>query len=385
MVDEVIIIGGHIQALGLARQAKSIGVKVTLCIADGYSVARFSNSVSYIYIYGNFEFLYNYIRSKGSSEKHILLFPTNDESIEFLCMYYAEFQKCFYLGIPSPDIVELFADKRNTYLFSIRNKIPCPKTWCLKDVGDVEKYRGEFNFPVIVKPAVMYAFHDLFGKKAYKCDSYEELLETLQRIVLRFPIELLMVQEFLHGGPKNLYSYGCCAVNGKPKVALIANRIRQNPYVFGNSTTFAVTKYVENIETIAEKILSATSYTGLAEIEFMYDEDTKEYKFLEINTRAWKWHGISNNFGFGFLSEYIKYLNGIVSDVNVDYSQPRAWVERITDFAVSLKAVSKGMLSINEIYQSYKLRKTSAVWSSKDIFPALMYLFMSPILFFKRH
>lgn len=385
MVDEVIILGGHIQALGLARQSKSMGMKVVLCIDGSFSVARFSNSVSEVYVYDSLETLHSFIVSRTSDAKHILLFPTNDEAIQFLCDNYKELSERFYLGIPDPETVALFSDKRHTDDFSRANEIPSPRTWCLETLDDIKKYRDEFSFPVVLKPAVMYTFHDIFGKKAYKCDSFEDLMERSMFVASKFPINMVMVQEFLNGGPKNLYSYGCFAVNGVPMAWLIANRIRQNPYIFGNSTTFAKTCYVESIDKTAQKILSATKYTGLAEIEFMYDESNSEYKFLEINTRAWKWHTISENFGFGFLSEYIKYLNGVSEYKSVDYTEPCAWVEHLTDVVVSAKAIAKGLLSFKEVRESYKLNKVSAVFSRKDKYPAIMYLLMSPFLFFKRH
>ena len=37
----------------------------------------------------------------------------------------------------------------------------------------------------------------------------------------------------------------------------------------------------------------------------MWDAKAQQYKFLEINTRAWKWHTISNQLGFSFIGELI--------------------------------------------------------------------------------
>ena len=384
-IDSIVIFGGHIQALGLARQASAVGLQVLLCLSDGMSIARFSKSVKKVFVYRSKIELSTFIESLYSEEKHILLFPTNDEAIEYLSGNFQVLEEHFYVGIPKPEVVTLFTDKRRTWDFSCKNGISAPKTWCLTDIADIDKYGEEFEFPVIIKPSEMYTFHSTFGKKAFLCHDFDELKTKTVELAGKFPIDKIMVQEFLQGGPKNLYSYACFAVDGIPKIAIIANRIRQNPYLFGNSTTFAVTKYVPEIERESKKILFATKYTGLAEIEFMYDSNSNCYKFLEINTRAWKWHTISDNFNFGFLAEYVKFYNDILSSPEVDYSEPRAWVERLTDFAVSLKAVIDRQVSITEIIKSYNIKKTSAVWSMKDPLPAVMYLIMSPVLFIKRH
>ena len=153
---------------------------------------------------------------------------------------------------------------------------------------------------------------------------------------------------------------------------------------FGNSTTFAISCQILEIEESARKILSATKYTGLAEIEFMFDEKNRVYKFLEINTRAWKWHSISEAFGWGFMSELILNRNDLKREF-VDSNINRAWVERLTDFAVVLKELIKRRMKLKEVLKTYRISKTNAVWNIKDIKPAIMYLILSPILFIKRH
>jgi hypothetical protein len=42
-------------------------------------------------------------------------------------------------------------------------------------------------------------------------------------------------------------------------------------------------------------------------------------------------------------------------------------------------------MKLKEVLNTYKISKTNAVWSIKDINPAIMYLILSPILFIKRH
>lgn len=45
MIKRVVIFGGHIQALGLARQVKAKGIEVVIVTDEGCSVARFSRAV----------------------------------------------------------------------------------------------------------------------------------------------------------------------------------------------------------------------------------------------------------------------------------------------------------------------------------------------------
>ena len=50
MINRLIILGGHIQALGLARQAWQKGIAVELITNDKCSVARWSRVVRNTYI-----------------------------------------------------------------------------------------------------------------------------------------------------------------------------------------------------------------------------------------------------------------------------------------------------------------------------------------------
>ena len=73
MVRNVIILGSHIQALGLARQANAIGVEVILAIPDRYSVAYFSNVVSKVLLYNTEKELYGKICSYKTNVKETFM------------------------------------------------------------------------------------------------------------------------------------------------------------------------------------------------------------------------------------------------------------------------------------------------------------------------
>lgn len=385
VIQRVVILGGHIQALGLARQIAHIGVEVVLLCDSSYSVARYSNMVSRSFCYSSPKEEEQYINQLCLPNRATLLFPTNDEGVEFLCQKYEEYRSRFVLGIPQPEVVALFLDKRKAYKYVIENKIPCPSCWYPNSMTDVEVLSRELPYPVVIKPAVMYSFHALFRKKAYRCDNAEELLNACSFIESKhYPISSILIQEFLEGGAVNLYSYGATAINGKPIISIQANRIRQNPMDFGNSTTFAVTCDIDKIRVQSEYLLNIVHYDGLAEIEWMYDDKSGQYKFLEINTRAWKWHTISNQLGFSFIGSLIAYYNG-EKPIYSQVFKKVGWVEHLTDLVVIFKSILFNKTSPARIIRSYHIKKESAVWRWNDPLPSIMYVLMSPILFRKRY
>jgi len=386
MIEKVFILGNHIQALGIARQVKNYGLESYLFISDNASITRFSNCIKKTILFKDNIDLKEKITFYKKMQKKIILVPTNDSMVKFLRDNYYMLENDFYLAIPPPNIVDIFYDKKNSYQFCSLNNIPHPKSFYPNSITDAIKISEEVDFPVIIKPSVMFTFHKLFGVKAYKCLNPQELIDKIKYISNKIPINEIIIQEFIEGGPQNLFSYGTFAVEGNPIAAIMANRIRQNPMDFGNSTTYAVTCNVSQIRLLAEKILKLTNYTGLAEIEFMYDKKSDQYKFLEINPRTWKWHTISNKLGFSFICKMIEWINNEDKSTIINFSDKVAWVERLTDFSIIIKELFHGKNILKNSINSYKkIPKVYAVWDKNDPLPFIMYILLSPILYFKRY
>lgn len=393
MIHRVVILGGHIQALGLARQVAAKSIEVVLLVDTRYAVAKYSKAVHKTYIYHGITELEKKVEALCLPQKGCLLFPTNDEMVEFLAGHYADYQQRFELGIPRPETVALFNDKRKAYQFAESHHIPCPECWYPNTLDEVKAIAETLPYPVVVKPAIMYSFHTTFGKKAFRCDNAEQLLAIYKRIAdADYPLEKVLIQEFLSGGPQYLFSYGVMAENGTPVASLIANRIRQNPMDFGNSTTFAITCNVPEIVCQSEQLLRLVNYWGMGEVEWMFDPVSGQYKFLEINTRAWKWHTMSNQLGFSFIGAMIDTLNEREIKKEEEFQlvdstmQARVgWAERLTDWTVIAREILHHRMKLTTALQTYKIRKENAVWSWYDPLPGIMYILLSPILYVLRY
>ena len=137
MIKRVVIFGGHIQALGLARQVKAKGIEVVIVTDEGCSVARFSRAVDRTIVtpIGDWRLK---IEELELPDRSTLLFPTNDEAVEMLCGRYDEYKNRFALGVPSPEVIELFNDKRRAYWFAEASGVHCPKCWYPDTMEEVE-------------------------------------------------------------------------------------------------------------------------------------------------------------------------------------------------------------------------------------------------------
>lgn len=369
MINSVFILGDFVQALGVARQVKQLKIKVLLLTKSKFSLAAMSNAIDKIVLCPNIENDLEDILEQYK-DKQTLLFPTGDEYIDFIEANREKIEHLYTIALPDSTVVSLFSNKRNAYQFVNSIGVASPKSWCPNTLEDVKDIAQDISYPCVIKPAVMFSFSAVFGKKAFLAETSLDLINKTKQISEIYPIDGLVIQEFMNGGAKQLYSFGTFAVNGESIADVQVNRIRQRPMVFGKSTTYCVSCNIQEIENSAKKILSQTQYTGMGEIEFMYDKG--EYKFLEINTRAWKWHTISNQRGFSFIGVWIDYLNNNVIQ-HIDRETPAAWVEHLYDGLVWLKEWIQHRMSLREVLHTYCRKKEWAIWSWKDPLPGLLF------------
>ena len=385
MIKRVIILGNHIQALGISRIVKKIGCEVVLCSNYKISVSRFSNSVDKFLFFRNYNEILNKIFFYKNDENDTLLIPTNDRMVEFIRDNYKYLNTHFYLSVPTPEIISLCYNKKNTYLKAKELNISIPNSLYPANEDDLRGMKHLIKFPVIIKPAVMYKLYKETGRKNLKCANEKELFENYKKVLKYIPADEVIVQEIIEGGATVLFSYGSFFANNISFGSFIAHRIRQKPMDFGISTTFAKTVVNKDIQMLAEKFLKGINYFGLSEIEFMYDKKSNEYKLIEINPRSWKWHSIANKLNINLFQMLINSLEGKENKIVVNDIENIGWIEHLTDSYVVINEILKGKLTFKEYLKTMKCCKEYACWSWHDPLPGIIYFLLLPYLYFKRY
>jgi predicted ATP-grasp superfamily ATP-dependent carboligase len=385
MIENVIILGNHIQALGISRIVGKLNLHVLLFSDYNASITKFSNSCKEFYLFSDEDDLLGQLKKLDRGEKKTLIIPTNDRMVKFLADNYLELSSDYFLGISEPDSVDICFNKKNTYQIAQKLGVNIPKSYFPSSLSELEVLiKDGLIFPVIIKPAIMFTFHKIFKKKAFLCNTSEELLTAYKTVMEKIPSDEIIVQEFLVGGPKNLYSVGCFAAKGHVYGGFTANRVRQHPMDFGNSTCFAVTVNNEIMREMAQNFLKGIQYTGMAEVEFMYDEKDHIYKLIEINARPWKWHSIANKIGINLIGMMIDYFNGKKIEDHFNQEAGIGWIERLTDFVIVFEEILHKRMTLYQYFHSMKIPKESAVFSWRDLKPFFAYIILSPYLLIRR-
>lgn len=384
-IKKVFILGNHIQALGISRMAARRGLEVTLFNGYGASVTRYSNSCKHFVLFSDEEHLIQLLLQTPGGVKDTMLIATNDWLIGLMAKHYDALGERYLLTIPRPEVVLLCFNKRHTYRTAMELGIPIPETHFPDTLEEVKELASRVRFPVIIKPAVMYTFHKATGKKVFFCANEEELIQSYKEILNIIPPDEVIVQQFLTGGAKTLYSFGSFFADGNVYGGFVANRIRQKPMDFGISTCFARSVVNPDVEQMGIDFLKAIDYFGTSEVEFMLDPETGVYRLIEINPRFWKWHSMTNKLNIDLLAMMTDYLEGKPVTQVLNRRADVGWVERVTDTYVVMGELFKGRLTFSEYWKTMQLPKESAVWSLQDPMPAILYILMTPYLFFKRN
>lgn len=381
-----VIIGGHFQGLGVLRSLARQGVPV--CLLDHQQcIGAFSR------------YQKKYIRCPDISEQlsffdfmmHLatrenlqgwVVYPNDDETVCFLSKYKSQLEQHYRIPTQSWDIVRLVYEKKLTYQLAEKASIPVPKTFYPDNVKQLEQL--VLQFPAIIKPSVKEPFYSRTRKKAIRVDSKQELIAKFEWARSLVGGNGLMVQEFIPGGPRYLYSVGSLYKAGEFLGRVVARRPRQHPMDFGHATTYAETVDIPHLEKISKKILGLIGYYGLSEVEFMLDPRDGKYKLLEINARPWGWHTLAIAAGVDL--PYLLYQDMLGREVKIDgFRKNVKWIRLVTDTPTAAGEILKGRLSIGSYLNSLlRGKKEFDVLSLSDPLPFIAELAMIPYLWKKR-
>ncbi len=359
----VIVLGGHVQALGILRIFGREGIPGIIIDDARKNLARHSKYCTSFYHRSDDQLL-QFLLGLGKNKKYQdwIIFPSNDFHVKILSENKKLLEKFYIISTDEWEVISLFYNKRATYKLASNLEIPIAPTYFPKNERELDSIR--IQYPCIVKPAVMHKFYRQVRKKVLVCRDKEELEKNYRKAVQFIPANEIIIQEIIRGPGRNQFSACFLFLNGKTFVHLVACRMRQHPLDFGNATTYAETVDIPILKEYGERILKAANYNGVCEVEFKLDERDNRYKFLEVNTRTWKWHTIANKAETPFLKIYYDYLTGNKIEQIKGYKNA-SFSHMITDFPTQLQLLANGA--------KYWKRKMSpvecAVWANDDPMP----------------
>lgn len=381
----VLLIGADFQALGVARALAVENIPVFL-LEQERGIARFSRfiarrqakhdlltdptAVDYLLRLAEQESLHDWV-----------IFCVDDETVEFLAKNRAALSQSFVVPVPEWDVTKNFYEKDRAYRLAQRAGIPVPTFYPSGSLDELANQ--DIAYPVVLKPTFKKNYYNRTKDKAILVQNRAGLIREYKAMNGLIDARQILVQEFLPGGTRNLFSFAAVFDGEKVVAGLSAQRLRQHPMMFGHATTYAESRDMPELEELAARFLKAARYRGVAEVEFMFDERTETFKLIEMNGRFWGWHTLTYHAGLNFPLSLFHMLQGI----EVKRQQPEngvAWVRLLTDAPTVACESLRGRSSPLQLAKLFLRRTPDAVWSWKDPLPFLTEVAMAPYLWWTK-
>jgi D-aspartate ligase len=367
-----VVLGGVHGSLAVIRSLGRRGIPVWY-LTDGNSLSRFSCHTTHSNTWPGpadpaaLRVLLDLAEKEGLDGW--VLIPGGDAEARFVAKNHSALGQRFTLITRAWESIATLYDKQMMYAEAARLGISIPRVYDTAEFlrGDT----GDIRFPLVIKPATREANNPLTRAKAWRIDGAVQLATRLRKAVAMMGVDGVVVQELVPGGGAQQYSYAAIWNDGVPVASLIARRARQFPIDFGFTSTFVETVDDPGIREDAERLLAASRYHGLVEIEFKYDEHERCFKILDVNTRVWTWIGLGERVGVDFA--YLAWCVAHRLPVETVTARPGvAWVHMSRDIVTAAQEMLDGRLSLPRYIRSLAMPRTSAAFALDDPLPGLL-------------
>jgi len=210
-----------------------------------------------------------------------VIFPVADACLKPIIENEREISRYTRIPLPSPSVFQRGYDKGLTLQIAMANGIPCPRTHFPASTDEFSSILDDVRYPVVLKPRVG------SGRRGVTiCESPEEAAAKYRQSTEQFGP--MLVQEYIpHGGELGVYTL----VNrhSEMRAVTVQRRLRSYP-VDGGPSTLRETIRDDLAETaigLADRLLHAMHWSGVAMVEFRIDGRDGSLKLMEVNPRFW--------------------------------------------------------------------------------------------------
>jgi len=371
-VKRAIVLGCRDIGLGIIRDLAAKNIKVLAIPTEIYDFAHFSRFVcrrtEKISPDNEEAKLLGFLMTLGKDWEKALLLPTNDFSVAFIARNTETLGSRFLLATQRWETVGRLLDKSQLYREARKIGVPAPKVYFPDTIDDLARKKSDFIYPCILKPHETHKFFNVFRKKLFVINNFEELASKFE-MVKRNDIEV-MVSEIIPGGDECIYDYiSYIDRSGDLAAELCLRKLRQHPPGFGMGRVTKTVPIVDDIRNQAVKLLGSCSYRGFSAAEFKFDKRDNLYKLIEINVRPVLQIRLFGAAGINF--PYIAYTDH--REGSRHFLQPYRtdiyWIDLIRDVHALLRWRKKEHLSFRDYISPYLKKKVYCTPFFDDPFP----------------
>lgn len=380
-----VVIGGDHPCLAIARSLGRRGIPVYI-LEDQHSISKYSRYVTRVVRVPDLVDHQKVVDStlevgQRFGLKDWVLFPTRDETVAAFSMQRDRLAEFYRVTTPPWETIRWVWDKNNTYKLAEHLGIPVPGTWNLKSADELSSLYS--RLPLAVKPAVKENFFYATGDKAWRAETPEQLQALYHRAAKDISANEILIQEIIPGDGLRQLSYCAFFRDGHAHSTLLARRMRQHPREFGRAATYVETIKLPEIEEISERFLRAINFYGIVEVEYKQDPRDGKYKLLDVNARAWGFHGLGHAAGVDF--PYLLFADQLGQPAEPAHAPAGiGWLRLLPDLSIVPKDLVSGYLKPGDYWKSLSNTRTESVFSWRDPLPFVAEFALLPYIIKKK-
>lgn len=309
----ILTYGRSLMALVIARSLAERGVEVIACDDVGMTVCSFSRHVKETFSVAPWDvepeqFLQDLeaavLEYAPGDDRPYVLMPVFRE-IDLIAKHRKRFEPAILLAAPQFASIELVTPKDRLTALAKEHGLDIPETWIPASFEALREITPKLDYPVIVKPA------DGAGGRGVSCvGSAKEVESTAAELGFDPPP---LIQQCIDGDD---YCVAVLASAGELKAIMAYRNLTRFPREAGAGAV-RETVDAKPFRAETEKLLTATRWDGVAQLDFRWSGDERDTpKLIEVNARFWA--GVFHSVESGVDFPWLLYRQTIGEDVDVE-------------------------------------------------------------------
>ena len=211
-----------------------------------------------------------------------LVIPTDDFTTIVLVENRAELSALSLLALPPTEAWLATYHKDRTYALAEKLNVPCPRNFSITTVSEVKALADRMSYPAVIKP--LSSKIPQGGSLRWVRQDYARAADELVgKATDMLRIAPVSVQEFCSGVG---LGQGFLMDRGNVRAVFQYERVHEPP-TGGPSSYRKSVPVDERIYAYSTRLLKAIQWTGVAMVEYKYDQARNKVDLMEINGRFW--------------------------------------------------------------------------------------------------
>lgn len=208
-----------------------------------------------------------------------LVIPCDERGLLPLCLHRDVLARLAVLAIPSPEALDLFFDKTKTRALALSQDVPVARGRMLSQCDTVDSIVADIGLPVVLKEPMSYALPELYVRTSTRIVGTRAELGAW--LLTHDKAKPVLLEQMFPG-----FGLGVSVLCDQGKVLQAFEHHRAHEQ--NGSSYYRKSAPLDAARLAAvERMVQASTYSGLAMFEFKLDPATGKWILIEVNARPW--------------------------------------------------------------------------------------------------